>query len=60
MELHFTTKEESKKIAQKEFLAMQPMERFWTFVRLSFWHNVFYGVEKTANSKTFMIEKKKG
>lgn len=57
MELHFNTKEESKAIAQSEFLRMDAMERFWTFVRLNFFHNSFYG-RKEKDNASFVVHKK--
>ncbi len=59
MEISFTTKEESKKIAREEFLALSPMERFWTFVRLSYYHNILYGVPKDRHKNSFVITRKK-
>ena len=56
MEINFTSKEESKRIQELEFLALSPSERVIRFFRLSQQINLFPTSVPKKDSTNFIIE----
>jgi len=56
MEINFTSKEESKRIQELEFLALPPSERVIRFFRLSQQINLFPTSAPKKDSTNFIIE----
>jgi len=57
MEINFTSKEESNRKQEKEFLALTPFERVLRFFQLSHQINLFPTAKpREVNSSNFIIE----
>ncbi|WP_194775939.1 hypothetical protein [Pararhodonellum marinum] len=57
MEIHFQTKEESKKRQREEFLKLSPGERFMAFLELSRKVNQFPTSRKKDKINQYIISK---
>lgn len=56
MEISFNTKQESKLMQQKEFLALSPVERFYKFLELMEKSAALFPIKtKKQESKNFVI-----
>jgi len=58
MEITFTTKEESNKKRQEEFLKLSPIERIYSFLELVVRVNKFPTKYKKEKNNNFVIELK--
>ena len=58
MEIRFQTKKESKVLQEKAFLALSPIERIYSFLRLSRQVNRFPTKSKKRDKGNFVIELK--
>lgn len=56
MEISFTTKEESNKKREEEFLELKPIERIYKFLELVVRVNKFPTKEKKEKNNNFVIE----
>jgi len=56
MEIRFTTKEESKKLREAEFLALSGAERVLTFFKLSYEMRHFHSKDSSEKKDNFIIE----
>jgi len=56
MEISFTTKEESNKKREEEFLELKPIERIYKFLELVVRVNKFPIKEKKEKNNNFVIE----
>ena len=56
MEIKFTSKEESKRIQELEFLALPPAERVLRFIQLSQQINLFPTSAPKKDTSNFIIE----
>jgi len=55
MEINYRTKEESNRIQQQEFLKLNPAERFYAFLELSYALRNFPVKNKKRKSGNFLI-----